>query len=120
MYRRNNLIRCCMAAFAVVILALAGGQGGGCIPPPVEPQCFQEAPPFNGGVLVTMDGSRSFRSDGAGLSYNWAQLAGTPVTLSNPSGVITTFTAPYTNETLRFRLMVTDSAGESDTCEGTV
>jgi hypothetical protein len=70
---------------------------------------------FNGGDLVTLDGSRS---SGAGetLTYAWTQLTGTPVVLSAPDAAITTFTAANVTETLTFQLTVTDPLGLTDSC----
>jgi hypothetical protein len=49
------------------------------------------------------------------LSYNWSQVNGTPVTLSNPHSTTPTFTAPqepsHSQETLSFRLDVDDGLG---------
>ena len=48
------------------------------------------------------------------LSYGWTQTAGTTVTLSETDAAATNFTAPLdlsADETLRFRLRVTDAGG---------
>ena len=74
------------------------------------------------GTAVLLDASASTDEDGAIVSYQWAQLAGPPVTLSDTSSVQLTFTAPAAlaaDRTLVFRLTTTDEAGaqSSDTCE---
>jgi uncharacterized repeat protein (TIGR02543 family) len=61
---------------------------------------------------VTLDGSASNDLDGhTPLSYAWTQSAGTAVTLSDPSAVSPSFTAPTTAGSLTFELIVTDSMG---------
>jgi len=75
--------------------------------------------------VVILDGSRSSDPDGEIASYQWTQISGTPVTLSGPTSVLPTFIAPDVGpveETLTFRLTVTDTGGlqETDTCSVTV
>ena len=70
-------------------------------------------------VKVTLNGSNSTDNGGPGISsYLWTQICGTPVTLSNPSAVQTTFTAPWQNGALTFQLTVKDVNGlqATDTC----
>jgi hypothetical protein len=57
---------------------------------------------------VTLDGSNSSQADGDTLTYQWTQLSGTTVTLSDPTAVKPTFTAPHAASTLQFELTVTD------------
>jgi len=75
------------------------------------------------GTGVVLDGTGSSGEDGAVVSYNWKQLAGTPVTLSDPTEVTPTFTAPVTAggaEELVFELFVTDAAGLLGSAKTTV
>jgi chitinase len=72
--------------------------------------------------IVTLDGSASFDQDiGDNIRYQWTQLSGRTVTLSNPNSAITTFEAPGvrrdTTRELVFELTVTDEEGvtSSDT-----
>jgi hypothetical protein len=64
------------------------------------------------GSQVTLNGSSSADPDGDGITYNWTQTAGTPVTLMNPTAPMPTFIAPDEpvggQETLTFQLVVTD------------
>ncbi len=77
------------------------------------------------GAEVTLDGSASSDSEddaaSTALSYNWAQISGTTVTLSSEDTAIATFTAPDVDAetTLVFTLTVTDSDSGigSDTVE---
>ena len=64
------------------------------------------------GASVTLDGSGSSDVDGTIASYDWLQVAGPAVTLSNSTVVGPTFTAPGTGGTVVFRLIVTDDDGE--------
>ncbi len=58
----------------------------------------------------TLDGSRSYDPDGDyPLTYRWSQVGGPVVTLSNPSAVSVTFTAPDTMTVLTFTLDVSDA-----------
>ncbi len=69
---------------------------------------------------VTLNGSGS-----SGVSYEWTQVQGPSVTLSNPAAQNPTFTAPDLNgpaaaATLVFHLTVTDAGGRKDTDSVTV
>lgn len=73
------------------------------------------------GQSVTLDGSGSSDGGHGGTitSYQWTQIAGTTVTLSNASVANPTFTAPsdvsYPGTVLTFQLTVTSSRGPSAT-----
>ena len=63
---------------------------------------------------VVLDGSNSFDPDGDNLSYQWNQLAGPSVTLSDPAAVKPTFEGPFVDSdglSYTFELTVTDSSG---------
>ena len=71
------------------------------------------------GTKVTLNGSNSTDVGGPGIaSYQWTQIGGTRVRLSNPHAAITTFTAPTRIGALTFQLTVKDKNGlqSSDTC----
>lgn len=69
------------------------------------------------GAPVILDGSQSSDPDGNIASFRWRQLAGQPVTLSNPDAPQTSFPAPSLDswvEELVFELLVTDAEGLQD------
>lgn len=76
------------------------------------------------GNTVTLDGSQSEAGGGATItSYQWTQISGPTVTLSDPTGATTGFTAPDVpsgGDTLVFQLTVTNSLGETTTEDVTV
>ena len=78
-----------------------------------------------GGAAVTLDGTGSVDTDDGISSYRWNQTSGTPVTLSDPTAVSPTFTAPTAGtdgEAMNFTLTVTDTGGlqHADACTVTV
>jgi hypothetical protein len=75
----------------------------------------------NEGAQVTLTGANSTDPDDGIATYQWTQLSGTTVVLSNARAVSTTFTAPNVaanGEALTFRLTVADRGGlqSTDTC----
>ena len=69
------------------------------------------------GSMVTLNGSQSNDVDGDAISFQWIQIAGNSVALSNASSANATFTAPTvtSDALLRFSLTVTDGGGLSNT-----
>lgn len=62
--------------------------------------------------LVMLDGRGSYDPDGnLPLTFNWLQISGPGVPLSNPQAAQPTFLAPTMPGTLTFNLYVTDSMG---------
>ena len=63
--------------------------------------------------MVQLDGSGSFDPLYSTFTYQWTQTRGSSVTLSDPSVVNPTFTAPDTllQETIVFELVVTNEEG---------
>jgi len=63
--------------------------------------------------LVVLDGSTSTDSDNDSLTYEWAQISGTPVTLSNANQAKPSFTVPSSTGQLVFSLKVSDGKLQS-------
>jgi len=69
------------------------------------------------GTLVTLDASASWDPDADLLTYDWMQVSGTPVNLSDAASATPSFTAPQVGpggETLVFLLVVDDGNGGFD------
>jgi L-fucose isomerase-like protein len=86
------------------------------------------APTANAGTAQTVDEQTSVTLTGTGsdidgtiASYAWAQVSGTPVTLTGANSAVASFTAPatMTGEVLGFQLTVTDDKGLSSTAAST-
>ena len=60
------------------------------------------------GALVTLDASGSIDLDLDTLTYSWQQISGPWVTLSDPTALNPTFTAPGTAEVIEFVVTVSD------------
>jgi PKD repeat protein len=81
---------------------------------------YEEIP---GGTLITLDGSGSTDPDDAIVSYQWTQEEGEPVSLSDSTSSVTTFTAPKSEpfgKTIKLKLTVKDHGGLQGTAEGCV
>jgi hypothetical protein len=78
-----------------------------------QPPVADAGLPFSVSVnaLTTLNGSASSDPESQPLTFGWAQVSGTPVTLSSNSVVSPTFSAPALTGTLVFQLIVTDSLG---------
>ena len=67
-----------------------------------------------GSSLVTLSGANTIEAPKGGVSYEWTQLDGPKVTLSTPSGRVTTFEAPAEGtggKSLRFQLTASREDG---------
>ena len=74
-------------------------------------------------TLVTLDGSVSTDSDDGIASYLWSQVEGDPVSLSNPTSAVTTFTAPKTDplgKNIKLKLTVKDHGGLKGTADSSI
>ncbi len=70
------------------------------------------------GEKVFLNGSGSYDPDGGIAAYEWTQLSGPEVALSDPKGKVTSFTAPAVDlHGLTFQLRVTDEGDLSSTDE---
>ncbi|WP_226642230.1 PKD domain-containing protein [Microbulbifer variabilis] len=67
------------------------------------------------GSLVTLDASGAFDIDGDIVKYQWEQVSGPPVSITNSDRAIASFTAPSEQATLVFSVTLTDDDGESST-----
>jgi len=79
--------------------------------PPVPAAGFEQT--VNEGVTVYLDGSGSDDPDGPPLFFQWTQIGGIPVSLSNPAIANPNFIAPTNltqNATLTFQLIVNDGS----------
>ena len=75
------------------------------------------------GTLVSLDGAASMDPDDGIASHLWSQVEGDPVSLSDPTSVVTTFTAPKTDQhgkNLKFKLTVKDFGGLQDTADSSI
>ena len=76
-----------------------------------------------GRTVVTLDGSGSADGGGGTLTYLWTQTAGTTVTLSDPTAIAPTFTAPVVtyppnaDDNVVFSLTVTSSRGPASVAD---
>src|SRR3954454_6483431 len=65
------------------------------------------------GAGVTLDGSASSDPESAPLTYLWTQTSGPAVSLSSPTAVRPTFTAPASNSIVTLQLVVNDGTLDS-------
>lgn len=70
------------------------------------------------GDLVTLNGEGSSDPDDGIVSYQWQQISGPTVSLTNADSVVIEFTAPMIGSTIIFELTVIDASGlqATDTC----
>ena len=71
-------------------------------------------------AIVTLDGSASIDLDDGIASFLWTQIEGIPISFSDPSSAVTSFTVPVTDtfdKNIELRLTVTDQGGLKDTAD---
>lgn len=91
-----------------------------------QPPCAAIAPDYTEsieGTLVTLDGSVSTDPDDGIASHLWTQVEGDPVSISDPTSPVMTFTAPKSDpngKNLKFKLTVKDFGGLQGTADGSV
>jgi hypothetical protein len=89
-----------------------------CVPEDSDPPVASAGPDqsVNSGGMVTLDGRASFDPDGDALTYEWEQVEGPPVVLSDDSSPTPSFRAPAavsSDVVLRFALTVNDGIWSS-------
>jgi hypothetical protein len=70
-----------------------------------------------------LDGSGSTDADDGIASYLWSQVEGDPVSLSDPSSAVTTFTAPKSDplgKNVKVKLTVKDHGGLQSTADSSI
>ena len=96
---------------------VCNGDGSTCLP---NADAGSDQTVAGSGTLVTLDGSGSDSGTGEIIAYEWNQLTGTAVQLSDDESVITTFEAPDVQQQLSFRLTIANSNLTTDADEITV
>ena len=74
----------------------------------------------NYGLVITLDGSQSYDSDGSVTGYLWTQEAGIPVFFGDPESTSISFVAPNEFTVIVFSLQVTDDLGATSTSYVTI
>lgn len=74
---------------------------------------------ITGTATISLDGSASSDPDGQIVSYQWSQVSGTALTISNPTAAKASVVLPTvtTATSYRFRLVVTDNSSATATAE---
>ena len=75
------------------------------------------------GIIVTLNGSSSLDIDDGIASYLWTQVDGDPVSLSDPTSAVTTFTTPKTEllgKNIKLKLTVKDHGGLQGTSDSSI
>tara|TARA_R110002167_G_scaffold248003_2_gene453964 strand:+ start:1154 stop:2833 length:1680 start_codon:yes stop_codon:yes gene_type:complete len=119
--------------YIVIILAVlfSACGGGGSDAANTTPQIQNKAPSANAGLNQTIDELNEVSLVGSGAdsdgninSYNWSQISGTTIELTNSNMATATFIAPdvTSDEVLTFQLVVTDNEGSTgnDTIDVTI
>ena len=102
-------------SLVIVSFALVGGCPSS-LPPNQSPTADAgDQQTVDGGEQVTLDGSGSSDPDGDSLTYEWSQIAGPTVSLTDTRTVQASFLSLNQDVTLRFALLVTDDSGASST-----
>ena len=67
------------------------------------------------GETISLDGTKSYDPNGSIVSYDWTQVSGPPIIITNSNNVTASFVAPEVSITTKmsFTLTVTDNEGET-------
>lgn len=111
-------------ASALVLAACGGGGGGGggAAPAPVTSSIVANAGPAStvvAGTTVRLDASSSYDKNGGVLTYQWSQVSGPAVTLTNGDTATPTFTAPATAGDIVLRVTAA-TGGQNGTSDVTI
>jgi hypothetical protein len=114
MMRKTSIAMILLACATSLLVACGGGGSKGSAENRAPVANAGTAQVANVGQLVTLSGAASMDPDGDALPlYQWTQVSGSAVALSNANTFRATFTMPSvaSGATLTFSLVVTDSRG---------
>lgn len=109
---------------SLTLISACGGGGSEtpAVPSNQSPNASISVPDIVGQLAeVTLDASASSDQDGSITEYEWEQVSGTDVTLSDTNQAVVTFSAPAeASAQMQFRVTVTDDDGARSSSTATV